>query len=99
MIGFLVLVAFFVKPAEIKTVDLRSASFLILGGFLASFVAQMMFYHALKAGEVSRIVPIAGSFPLIAFVLGILILGESFSWIKIAGAMCIVAGIWILKIA
>ncbi|MDP8266835.1 MAG: EamA family transporter [Candidatus Aceula meridiana] len=97
-LGFIVLMTFLVKPAEIKAVDLKSASFLILGGFLASFVAQMTFYNALKQGEVSRIMPIAGSFPLIAFILGILILGESFSWIKMAGAMCIVTGIIALKL-
>ena len=42
--------------------------------------------------------PIAGSFPLIAFILSVLFLGESISLAKIAGMVLIVIGIWVLKI-
>ncbi|MFC1592602.1 EamA family transporter [Candidatus Omnitrophota bacterium] len=98
IIGLLLLGVFMFKPQEIKAVDLRSASFLILGGFLASIVAQICFYNSLKIGEVSRVVPISGSYPLIAFVLGVLFLGESISLIKTGGVLLIVLGIWALKI-
>lgn len=97
IIGFLLLGIFMVKPQEIRTVDLRSLIFLVLGGFLASFVAQICFYNGLKLGEVSRVVFISGSYPFIAFILGILFLGESLSLIKIAGAVLVMAGIWLLK--
>ena len=95
--GLLLLGAFMLKPQQIKAIDLRSAGFLILGGFLASILAQICFYNSLKIGEVSRVVPISGSYPLIAFMLGMLILGESVSLIKAAGALLIVLGIWALK--
>lgn len=98
LIGILFL-GIFLKPQEIKAIDLRSALLLIIGGFLASFAAQICFYHGLKIGEVSRVVPISGSYPLIAFVLGIIFLGESLSPAKIIGVASIILGIWVLKVA
>ncbi|MGD9015095.1 MAG: GRP family sugar transporter [Candidatus Omnitrophota bacterium] len=98
MIGLLLLGLFMLKPEEIKSVDSRSITFLILGGFLASFVAQICFYHSLKISEVSRVVPISGTYPLIAFILGVLFLGESINPVKIAGVLLIIIGIWALKI-
>jgi len=97
VIGILLLGVFILKPQEIKSIDLRSAIFLILAGFLASFAAQICFYHALKIGEVSRVVPISGSYPFIALLLGIIFLGESLNPIKIVGMLSIVIGIWLLK--
>ncbi|MCX5749706.1 MAG: EamA family transporter [Candidatus Saganbacteria bacterium] len=98
LIGLVILVLFFLKPAEIRSVDLRSALLVMTGGFLASFVATILFYHALKWGEMSRIVPISGSYPLITFVLGIFLLGESFSLLKLLGVILAVIGVWLLKI-
>ena len=98
IIGILILSLFMVKPQEIKAIDLKSASLLILGGFLASFVGQICFYHSLKAGEISRVVPVSGTYPLIAFLLGVLLLGEAMTLPKILGALLVVAGIVVLKL-
>ncbi len=97
ILGGVILGAFFLKGDQIRNVDLKTVSILLLSGFLASFVAQIFFYNGLKVGEVSRIVPIAGSFPLITFVLGVLIFGESITLSKVVGLICIVAGVWFLK--
>lgn len=98
IIGWIILSTLILKPSQIRSVDLRSAFWLILGGFLASIVAQFTFYHGLKLGEVSRVVPISGSYPLIAFILGLIVLGEGFSWIKLSGIILVILGIWALKI-
>ena len=98
VIGWIILSTLVLKPSQIKSVDLRSALWLILGGFLASIVAQFTFYHGLKAGEVSRVVPISGIYPLIAFILGVIILGEVFNWVKLSGIILIILGVWALKI-
>ncbi|MCG3175703.1 MAG: hypothetical protein MOGMAGMI_00636 [Candidatus Omnitrophica bacterium] len=97
MVGLVALAIWLVKPAEIRQVDTRSAALLILGGFLASVAAQICFYSGLKAGEMSRVVSIAASYPLITFLLGVLLLGESLTPLKAAGAFLIVGGIWLLK--
>lgn len=98
VIGLIILGLFLLKPAEIRSVDLKSALLVMTGGFLASFVATFLFYHALKIGEMSRIVPISGSYPLITFLLGVLILGESFTPLKLLGVILAVLGVWFLKI-
>ncbi len=97
-LGLLIMGVFILKPLEIRSVGLRPAILLMTGGFLASFAAQLFFYHSLKGGEISRVVPIAGSYPLISFILGILLLGESVSVPKIAAAVLIITGIWLLRL-
>lgn len=98
LIGLIILVIFYMKPQEIRSVDIKSAAFLMAGGFIASFAAMLLYYHALKIGETSRVVPISGSYPLITFLLGVLILGETFTPIKLLGVILAILGVWLLKI-
>jgi len=70
---------------------------LVFGGFIGSFVGQIAFYHGLKVGEVSKVAPIAGSFPLIAAILGIVFLGESVTITKAIGIFLIISGIFFLR--
>ena len=98
VVGIVILSLFVLKPSQIRSVDMRSALLLIAGGFLASFVAQIAFYNALKLGEVSRVVPISGSYPFLTFFLGIVLFGESLTPFKALGVLLVVAGIWVLKV-
>jgi len=98
VVSSLILGFFFLKPKEIRSVDVRSASLLVASGFLASFLAQLFFYNGLKQGETSRIVPIAASYPLLTFLLGVLFFNETISVLKIAGVFLVIAGIWALKV-
>ncbi len=98
VIGLVFLGIFVIKPQEIRSVDGRSAAFLIASGFLASFLAQIFFYKGLKLGNVSTVVPISGSYPFISFILGVMLLGEGFSLGKLAGVILVVAGLWVLRI-
>ena len=97
LFGFILLGVFAIRPKDLKVVPLKSIALLVLGGFLASIVAQICFYHSLNSGEISKVVPIAGSFPLIAFVLGVFVLGESLTFVKTTGVILIISGIWALK--
>ena len=97
VLGVLLLGFFVLKPAEIKNVDMRSVTLLVLAGFLASFAGQLMFYHALKLGDVSKIVPISGAYPFLTFLLGVIILGEAMTPAKIVGVVFVVLGIWFLR--
>lgn len=98
VVSSLILGFFFLKPKEIRSVDVRSASLLVASGFLASFLAQLFFYNGLKQGETSRIVPIAASYPLLTFLLGVLFFNETISVLKIAGVFLVIARIWALKV-
>jgi transporter family protein len=96
LVGIILLGTVMVKPSQIKAVDFRSAALLIGAGFLGSFIAFIAFYKGLKMGELSLVVPVAGSFYLIAFVLGIFILGEAVTALKLLGVVFITVGIWLL---
>lgn len=95
--GFVFLAFFMLRPSQIKSADVRSAAFLIAGGFLASFLGQICFYRSLKIGEISKVLPLSASYPLITFILGVAVLGESMNITKVTGAVLITIGIWVLK--
>ena len=97
VLGFLVLSAAWVKPGEVRSVDLKSALLLMAGGLLASIVGQICFYNALKLGEVSKMVLVGGSYPVITFLLGVLVFGESVNLYKILGAALVMTGLLLLK--
>ena len=96
--GIILLGFFMIKPQELKVIDAKSVILLVSAGFLANFVGQLLFFHGLKSGEVSSFVPIAGSFPLVSFILGVVFLGESINPLKIGGVVLITLGIWALKL-
>ncbi|KJJ85985.1 membrane protein containing DUF6, transmembrane [Candidatus Omnitrophus magneticus] len=96
-IGAFLLLIFIIRPEDIKAADTKAIALLILSGFLASVVATIAFYHALKAGDISKVVPIGAAYPLVSFILGIAILHEQFTLIKVAGVVLITCGIWLLK--
>jgi transporter family protein len=96
LIGVILLGTVMLKPSQIKSVDLRSAALLVIAGFLGSFVAFIAFYNGLKTGELSIVVPVAGSFYLIAFLVGIFVLGEAATLTKVLGVVLITAGVWLL---
>lgn len=90
--------SFFVTPAEVlRALDLRSFLFLAGGGFLASFAAQYIFYHALKFGEASKMTAVAGIYPLITFFLALIFLGEAMTARKLAGVVLVVSGVALLR--
>ena len=78
-------------------VDARSWFFIIMSGMFSGLLGQWTYYKALKYAEASRVVPIVGGYPLIAFVLAVLLLGESITAQKLGGAALVVAGIVLLR--
>lgn len=75
----------------------KSIFFLIFAGILAGVVAQLVFYKALKMGEISRVIPITSCYPLFTFLLGWIFLGEEVTLSKVAGMLLILGGILLLK--
>lgn len=83
--------------AGVTAMGWQSATLLALGGFVASIVGQYAFYHAIKTGELSRVVPIGASYPLVAMLLGLIILREPLSLSRILGALLVVLGTILLR--
>ena len=78
-------------------VDARTWFFIIMSGMFSGLLGQWTYYKALKYAEASRVVPIVGGYPLVAFVLAVLVLGESITTQKICGAALVVGGIVLLR--
>mgnify|MGYP001566675883 CR=1 FL=1 len=85
------------RAGSLSTVDLRSALFIIAGGIIAGRLGQFAFYSALKTGQASVVVPIAATYPLVAFVVSMVFLGESFTWHKAIGICLVVGGVIMLR--
>ena len=95
--GLFLMAVFFPPWKEVARLNGKTIILLTSGGFIASFVAQLIFYNALKAGQVSRVVPISACYPLVAFVLGVIFLGEKFTLIKFIGVSLIISGAILLR--
>lgn len=98
IIGAVILTMFNLPALKMAlSADPRTIVLLGLGGFMASILGQIFFYNALKIGEASKLVPIAGTYPLFAFLLGVLFLGESFTLAKAGGVAFVILGLILLR--
>ncbi len=84
-------------PRRFLEMDGRAKLALMGGGFLASVVAQMFFYRALKIGDVGRVAAVGGAWPVFAFALSILIYHESLTRGKLLGVLLVTVGVFLLK--
>ena len=80
-----------------RTLSWSSWLLLAGGGLLASFLGQMAFYRALQSGALSQVTPVAGTYPLVAGVLGWWILREPLTLPRLAGVVCVVFGVVLLR--
>ena len=96
-LGVVITIAFTPQLPSLGKMGIKSIFFLALAGILAGFVAQIVFYKALKTGEISRVIPIASCSPLFTFLLGWIFLGEDVTLPKVMGILLIVGGILLLK--
>ena len=85
------------KTGGVAEIDTKSALLVMAGGLLAGFVGQLFYYSALKTGDVSVVVPVAATFPLVALVISVAFLGEAFTWQKLSGILFVVTGVVLLK--
>ena len=97
VLGLIVFSAVVSPITAVQTLGWRSALLLAGGGLLASFVGQMAFYHALKTGSLSQVTPVAGAYPLVAAILGWVVLREPLTLTRALGAACVVAGVVLLR--
>ena len=95
--GFVIIFFFTPNISSIGKMGIKSIFFLVLSGILAGFVAQLVFYKALKTGEISRVIPITSCYPLFTFILGWIFLGEEVTLSKVMGMLLILGGIFLLK--
>ncbi|MBO2532588.1 transporter family protein [Planifilum fulgidum] len=82
--------------AAFAKTDFRSVIYVILGGVFGVLFAQYFYFRALENGEVGRVMPIVGSFPVVAFLFSVLVFGEAVTLSKVAGIILVVVGVILL---
>ena len=82
---------------QLVQVDLKSVVLIIIGGIISGLIGQWSYFKALKYWEASRVVPIAGSYPLIAFLFSLIFLKEELTLQKIMGVILVVVGVVFLR--
>lgn len=81
---------------EIVSADFKTVAFVVIGGIIAGLLGMWSYFEALKHWEASRVVPIAGIYPLFAFLFSMLLLGENLTLQKGIGVILIVGGVMLL---
>lgn len=97
-LALLAFLGFSGRLAGLTQVDPRSFLFLAAGGVLAGLLGQATYFQALKQGEPSAVVPVAGAYPLVTVVLAVLFLGERVTLLKVLGAALVVGGVVLIKL-
>ena len=75
----------------------RTILFFGLSGICGGIAGLWTYYHALRIGGASLVVPITATYPLITALLSWLILQEGLTLPRIIGTALIVLGVWLVK--
>jgi transporter family protein len=78
--------------------DAKTILFLAGEGFLGGLIGHFFYFKAMKLWEASKATPVVASYPLIAFILAVIFLGEKVTLAKSFGAILVVTGILLLGI-
>ena len=85
------------RLGSLGTLDGRSILFFGLSGICGGAAGLWTYYHALRLGGASLVVPITATYPLITVLLSWLVLQESLTLSRIIGTGLIVLGVWLVK--
>lgn len=86
-----------VPPGGTKEMVLGYLNFLfdpfIISGFLSAFLASLFWMAAMTKFEITQAYPFMSLAPAIVFLLGVWLLGETFTIGKVVGLVLIIVGI------
>jgi len=81
----------------VLTLEWRSVLFFGLSGICGGIAGLWTYYHALRLGGASLVVPITATYPLITALLSWAILQESLTIHRLIGTGFIILGVWLVK--
>ena len=79
------------------SLDGRTVFFFGLSGICGGVAGLWTYYHALRLGGASLVVPITATYPLITVLLSWLVLHEALTVPRVIGTGLIVMGVWLVK--
>ncbi len=90
---FLAIITIAVKDLSSAKLTFKNVAYLLIAGIIASGVAMIIYFQALKISQASKVVPITSIYPLFTVIFSALILGENVSLKVVIGAVMIVVGL------
>jgi transporter family protein len=78
---------------------IRDIAVISFGGFVSGFLGLLLYYKAIKVGEVSVVAPIVASSPLWASLFAFILLGESLTLLKLVGTVLVVVGVALITLS
>lgn len=90
---FLAIATVVAKDLSSAKLTFKNVAYLLIAGIIASGVAMVIYFQALKLSQASKIVPITSIYPLFTVIFSALILGENISPKVVLGALLIVVGL------
>ncbi len=81
---------------DIRQMEARTVVYLAFSGLLAGVLAQVAYYFAVDAGQISKIVLFTAAYPLVTLIAAAVALREPITWQKLVAGTLIVAGLVVL---
>ncbi len=85
-----------IPSVEISSITKKDFFILALSGIIGGFLGMYTYFSLLKTKAASKVVPLTSTYPLVATILGILILKEKLTLSKLIGTILVVIGIFFL---
>ena len=85
------------EPVELRTWSAFTWTYVLLGAVISVLLAQAFYFQALKLGEVGKVVPIVGAYPMVSMLLALVLLREPLTIAKLVGGLLVAAGVWLLS--
>ncbi len=85
------------KTNLLSSFDSKALTYIILSG-IAGALSWLFYFFAIKNGPVASVVAIDKTSIALVFVLAVLFLGETFTWMKTLGAILVVLGAIIMTL-
>lgn len=78
-----------------QAIDEKTWTFLVLSGVATGF-SWLCYYRAIQLGPISKVAPVDKLSVALAIMLGIIFLGESFTWQVLLGSGLVILGAMII---
>jgi len=82
----------------LRVFNWKAIAIVMAGGLISAAFGQLAYFHALKAGRASIVVPMCASYPLVTLLLSVGLLGESLTVWRVLGAALVVGGVALVKV-
>ncbi|HUT80522.1 MAG TPA: DMT family transporter [Candidatus Bathyarchaeia archaeon] len=79
------------------TMNFKTSLFLVLGTLLGIVIGDVIFYFSQQLIGLSRAYPIASSYPLLTYIVGIILGYEFYGKFRIQGVLLVILGVYIVS--